>query len=85
MQTPKPVKKPKSLIMWINHLSLLPGDPSVITSFNAVNSGVGGGLSGLVIQSTTMGSQAQGGGNKVSREGIGYPSRLSDQRRARGL
>jgi hypothetical protein len=24
--------------MWVNHLSLLPSDPSVITSFNAVNS-----------------------------------------------
>ena len=73
MQTPKPVKKPKSLIMWVNHLSLLPGDPSVITSFNAVNSGVGGGLSGLVIQSTTMGSQAQGGGNKVVEKALDIP------------
>ncbi len=28
--------------MWIDHLVFLPGDPSVNTSFNAVNSGVGG-------------------------------------------
>ena len=40
----------KELIMWVNHFSLLPGDQSVKTSFNAVNSGVGGGLTGLVIQ-----------------------------------
>ena len=34
---------------------LLPGDSTVITSFNAIDSGVGGGLSGLIIQSTTVG------------------------------
>src|SRR5437867_500512 len=51
--------------MWVNHLDLLAGDPSVITSFNAVNSGVGGGLSGLIINSTTTGEDALGGGNKV--------------------
>jgi hypothetical protein len=54
-----------SQVMWIDHLGLLPGDASVHTSFNAVNSGVGGGLSGLVIQSTTIGDTAAGGGNKV--------------------
>jgi hypothetical protein len=42
-------------MMWINHLELLPGDSTVITSFNAIDSGVGGGLSGLIIQSTTVG------------------------------
>ena len=49
-------------IMWINNLDFLPGDPSVITSFNSANSGVGGGLSGLIIESTTVGDQAEGGG-----------------------
>jgi len=73
MEKRKPVKKPISLIMWVNHLSLLPGDASVITSFNAVNSGVGGGLSGLVIQSTTTGDQAQGGGNKVVQKALDIP------------
>ena len=52
-------------VMWINHLALLPGDPSVTTSFNATSSGVGSGLSGLVIQSNTVGDTAPGGGNKV--------------------
>src|SRR5437867_3892592 len=51
-------------IMWINHLDLVAGDPSVVTSFNAINSGVGGGLSGLIIMSTTTGDTANGGGNK---------------------
>ena len=59
--------------MWIDHLALLPGDPSVHTSFNAVNSGVGGGLSGLVIQSSTTGDQAQGGGNKVVETAVEVP------------
>lgn len=52
-------------VMWIDHLSLLPGDPSVTTSNNAVTSGVGGGLAALVVHSSTPGDQAQGGGNKV--------------------
>ena len=73
MEKQKPVKRPISLIMWVNHLSLLPGDPSVVTSYNAVNSGVGSGLSGLVIQSTTTGSQAQGGGNKVVWKALDIP------------
>jgi hypothetical protein len=60
-------------IMWINHLDLLPGDPSVVTSFNAVSSGVGGGLSGLIIMSTTTGDTATGGGNKVVEKGLQVP------------
>ncbi len=59
--------------MWINHLVFLPGDPSVTTSFNAVSSGVGGGLSGLVIASSTLGDQAQGGGNKVVETALEVP------------
>jgi hypothetical protein len=62
--------------LWLDHLSLLPGDASVITSFNAVNSGVGGGLSGLVIQSSTTGSSASGGGNKVVEKGVDIPPGL---------
>ena len=59
--------------MWIDHLVFLPGDPSVNTSFNAVNSGVGGGLSGLIITSSTLGDQAQGGGNKVVETALEVP------------
>jgi len=59
--------------LWIDHLALLPGDPSVQTSFNAVNSGVGGGLSGLIIRSSTTGDQAQGGGNKVVETFVEVP------------
>ncbi len=58
--------------MWINHLDLLPGDSSVITSFNAISSGVGGGLSGLVIQSDTLGDTS-GGGNKVVQTALQIP------------
>lgn len=60
-------------LMWINHFDLLPGDPSVTTSFNAVSSGVGGGLTGLVIQSSTTGQNAQNGGNKVVHMGLQVP------------
>lgn len=59
--------------MWINHFDLLPGDPSVTTSVNAVSSGVGGGLTGLVIQSSTTGEDAQTGGNKVVHMGLQVP------------
>ena len=69
----KPTPRSKATTMWINHLGFLPGDPSVITSFNAVNSGVGGGLSGLIIQSTTTGENAQGGGNKAVETGLQVP------------
>ena len=68
---PKAVNK--TPIMWVNHFDLLPGDSSVKTSFNAVNSGVGGGLTGLVIESTTTGENAQGGGNKVVHMGLQVP------------
>ena len=74
--SPKTIKQPiatRKMIMWVNHFDLLPGDPSVTTSFNAVNSGVGGGLTGLVIQSSTTGEQAQGGGNKVVHMGLQVP------------
>jgi hypothetical protein len=59
--------------MWIDHLVFLPGDSSVSTSFNAVSSGVGGGLSGLVIQSSTLGDTATGGGNKVVETALEIP------------
>lgn len=59
--------------MWIDHLDFLPGDPSVSTSFNAVSSGVGGGLSGLIIKSSTIGDTATGGGNKVVETALEIP------------
>ena len=58
-------KEQRAQLMWINHFALLPGDQSVKTSYDAVSSGVGGGLTGLVITSTTTGEIAAGGGNKV--------------------
>lgn len=43
------------------------------TSFDAVTSGVGSGLSGLVIQSSTVGDTAQNGGNKVVETAVEVP------------
>jgi len=60
-------------LMWIDHLGFLAGDPSVDVSFNAVNSGVGGGLAGLIIESSTTGEEAEGGGNKVVETGLSVP------------
>src|SRR6185295_12151432 len=60
-------------IMWVNHLAFLAGDPSVNTSFNAISSGVGGGLSGLIIKSTAIGDTAPTGGNKVVEMGLEVP------------
>jgi hypothetical protein len=60
-------------VMWVNPLDLLPGDPSVTTTFNAVSSGVGGGLAGLVVHSSTIGENAQNGGNKVVWMGLEIP------------
>jgi len=64
-------------VMWIDHFSLLPGDSSVQTSFNAVSSGVGAGLTGLVIQSTTTGQDAPGGGDKVVQTAVEVPPGLN--------
>jgi hypothetical protein len=52
-------------VVWLNHFGLLPGDSSVTVSSNAVSSGVGSGLTGLVVHSSTTGDTATGGGNKV--------------------
>ena len=59
--------------MWIDHFSLLPGDSSVTTSSNAVSSGVGGGLTALVVHSSTLGEDALGGGNKVVQSAVEVP------------
>ncbi len=60
-------------LMWIQHLDLLPGDATVVTSFNATSSGVGGGLAGLIIQSTTTGEVDLLLGNKVVEKAIQVP------------
>jgi hypothetical protein len=57
--------------MWLNHLDLLPGDPSVATSHDAIQS------HGLVVTSSTLGDTAPGGGNKVVTMGVqGVPGYL---------
>ncbi|MGH7840107.1 MAG: hypothetical protein ACRETH_00525 [Steroidobacteraceae bacterium] len=55
-----------SHVQWVNHFDLQSGDPSVTqTSSLSTNSGVGGGLTGLVITSTTPGNVDSFGGDKV--------------------
>lgn len=60
-------------VLWLNHFDLLPGDDSVQTSHDAVSSGVGGGLMGLVVTSTTTGEVTKGGGNKVVHMAVAVP------------
>lgn len=53
-------------VQWVNHFDLLSGDPSVTTTSSlSTNSGVGGGLTGLVITSSTTGDVDSFNGNKV--------------------
>jgi hypothetical protein len=61
-------------IVWLNHLDLLPGDPSVQTSFTALTSSAVGGLSGLDIRSTTTGDTGIPAGNKVVMMGVETPA-----------
>ena len=68
-------------IMWVNHFDLLPGDPSVVsTSANSTSSGVGGGLTGLVITSTTVGEIDSFGGNKVVHMALDLPKKTKIKR-----
>jgi hypothetical protein len=60
-------------LMWIDHFSFLPGDASVQTSFNSTTSGIGGGLTALVIGSTTTGEDASVGGNKDVQRTLEVP------------
>lgn len=60
-------------LVWINHLDLTPGDSTILTSFSSTNSGVGSGLSGLIIQSTTLGEIDSLNGNKAMEMGVQVP------------
>jgi hypothetical protein len=63
---PPPPQSSETFTMWINHLDFLSGDiTKVATSFN-VNSGVGGGLSGLIIKASTTGEGTVEKGLQVS-------------------
>mgnify|MGYP000887219280 CR=1 FL=1 len=56
-----------------NYFDLLPGGPEVTTTFNSTSSGVGGGLTGLVIHSSTLGDTFTDGGNKVVQMALDLP------------
>ena len=53
-------------VQWVDHFDLLSGDPqAVTTSSTSTNSGVGTGLTGLVVTSPVTGDTDSFGGNKV--------------------
>lgn len=65
-------------VLWVNHFDLLSGDPSVVTtSANSFTSGVGSGLTGLVIQSSTLGDLDSFGGIKVVQMALDLPRRTT--------
>ena len=64
---------PATPTMWINYLGFLSGDSTVTETYNGVNSGLGTGLPGLIVQSSTTGNTVSGGGNKVISMGLEVP------------
>ncbi|MDD5410120.1 MAG: hypothetical protein PHF31_01690 [Methylobacter sp.] len=61
-------------IQWVNHFDLLSGDTTnLTTTYNSTNSGVGSGLTGLVIQSNSLGDTFPAGGNKVVQMALELP------------
>lgn len=63
-------------VQWVNHFDLLPGDPTVTaTSSLSTNSGVGSGLTALVITSSTTGDVDSFGGNKVVQMALELPQK----------
>lgn len=64
--------------MWINYLGFLSGDTSVLTAtYRSANSGVGTGLGGLVITSSTLGAIDSFGGDKFISTGLQVPPHFS--------
>ena len=59
--------------MWINHLDLVPGGAEVQTLYSSTSSGVGTGLSGLIVMSSTIGESFVDTGNKVIEKGLDVP------------
>jgi hypothetical protein len=60
-------------VAWVNHFALLPGGAEVTTTSNSTSSGIGGGLTGLVIHSSTTGETFADGGNKVVHMALDLP------------
>jgi hypothetical protein len=64
--------------VWINYLGFLSGDTTVLTAtYRSTNSGVGSGLGGLVIQSSTVGAVDSLGGDKFISTGLQVPPNFS--------
>lgn len=67
-------RDPLANVMWVNHFDLLSGDTSdITTTYDSTSSGVGGGLTGLVIQSSSEGDTFPLGGNKVVHMALDLP------------
>ena len=59
---------------WINHFDLISGDPhELILSSHSTSSGIGDGLTGVVVKSTSVGSKFSDGGHKVAHMALQLP------------
>jgi hypothetical protein len=63
---PPPPQATEAFTMWINHLDFLSGDITKVTTSFSANSGVGGGLSGLIIKASKAGEGTVEKGLQVS-------------------
>jgi hypothetical protein len=68
-------------VQWVNHFDLLPGGSEITTTYNSTTSGIGGGLTGLVIHSSTTGDTFTTGGNKVVHMAL----ELAEETRIKGV
>jgi hypothetical protein len=64
-------------LLWLNHYDLLPGDSTVTVTHESTSSGVGGGLTALVVHSSTTGEIDSNGGNKVVLMAVAVPPGFS--------
>jgi hypothetical protein len=59
---------------WINHFDLLSGNPrELFLTTNSTSSGVGGGLTGVVARSSSVGEVFSDNGNKVVQMALNLP------------
>ena len=74
-QDEAPGQAKKTRVLWLDHFGLLPGAPELTTSFRSTSScpGFSSCLTGLVVESSTLGENFSSGGNKVVHMAAGVP------------
>lgn len=73
LETVTAKRQSREQLLWLNHYDLLPGDSTVTVTHESTTSGVGGGLTALVVHSSTTGELDSKGGNKVVHMAVAVP------------